>query len=363
MKMSHVTLDRFLREEAAKNAVIRKQLASDGRCTRSSAEPMSDDELLDKLRELGFALDRDGIERLCQDVLSAEEAVQPLHRDWDRRASADSVESDWIWICVLTLWERWWPDKVCMELLDDKMQAGYHHEENGDVTACASAWLDAWADVLRLCDATGIGSIDEFDDRFSLTQSLFNWISDLEMELGNAGIKDPSFDTARIEICEEALRRFTGMDELMTGNLRRAWAESLFTIGRAADGNALFRSWLDADPAWGWGWIGWSDCHRDRKTCPGGQVDLERAEELLLVGFDQPGVRDRADIADRLAFLYEEAGRADEARGWRDRASQPGGGGRRKAVTTVVRSDGVVRNAPCPCGSGRKYKRCCGSPR
>jgi len=23
----------------------------------------------------------------------------------------------------------------------------------------------------------------------------------------------------------------------------------------------LFRSWLDADPAWGWGWIGWADCY------------------------------------------------------------------------------------------------------
>ncbi|MCY3928778.1 MAG: SEC-C metal-binding domain-containing protein [Acidobacteria bacterium] len=30
---------------------------------------------------------------------------------------------------------------------------------------------------------------------------------------------------------------------------------------------------------------------------------------------------------------------------------------------TVVRSQAKVgRNAPCPCGSGKKYKKCCGAP-
>ena len=30
---------------------------------------------------------------------------------------------------------------------------------------------------------------------------------------------------------------------------------------------------------------------------------------------------------------------------------------------TVVRSTAKVgRNAPCPCGSGKKYKKCCGAP-
>ncbi|MYI33930.1 MAG: hypothetical protein F4112_13315, partial [Holophagales bacterium] len=30
---------------------------------------------------------------------------------------------------------------------------------------------------------------------------------------------------------------------------------------------------------------------------------------------------------------------------------------------TVVRPGAKVgRNAPCPCGSGKKYKKCCGAP-
>ena len=32
-----------------------------------------------------------------------------------------------------------------------------------------------------------------------------------------------------------------------------------------------------------------------------------------------------------------------------------------QAVETVVRkSEKISRNAPCPCGSGKKYKHCCG---
>jgi preprotein translocase subunit SecA len=41
------------------------------------------------------------------------------------------------------------------------------------------------------------------------------------------------------------------------------------------------------------------------------------------------------------------------------RASQ---GGVDAAVTTIKRTEAKVgRNSPCPCGSGKKYKKCCGA--
>ena len=30
------------------------------------------------------------------------------------------------------------------------------------------------------------------------------------------------------------------------------------------------------------------------------------------------------------------------------------------SVPSPVVAQGIPRNAPCPCGSGKKYKRCCG---
>ena len=66
---------------------------------------------------------------------------------------------DWVWISLLALWQRWWPDRPGLELLDDKMQAGYARDAENDAHAAVVTWLDAWSDVLRLCDATGISSI------------------------------------------------------------------------------------------------------------------------------------------------------------------------------------------------------------
>jgi len=69
MKMSWVTIDRFCQEETEVNEDIRRDLERNGKPLRSSAESLSDDELLTKLRDLGVDGDRDGVERLCGDAL------------------------------------------------------------------------------------------------------------------------------------------------------------------------------------------------------------------------------------------------------------------------------------------------------
>ena len=68
--MSWVTIDRICQEEADGKEDVRRELVRNGRPLRSSAEPLSDDELLAKLRDLGLDVDRDGVERLCAGALS-----------------------------------------------------------------------------------------------------------------------------------------------------------------------------------------------------------------------------------------------------------------------------------------------------
>jgi len=366
VKISWVTIDRFCQEEADGKEDVRRELERTGRPLRSSADPLSDDELLAKLRDLGLDVDRDGVERLCAGALSAEEVAKPIV---DRLRLGDDMTGDWVWICLVSLWQRWWPDRVCMELLDDKMQAGYVHDAENDTHAAAVTWLKAWSDVLRLCDAAGIGSIGEFDDRFPMTQSLFNWIQDLEMTLENAGRDDREMRQVLIDFCEESLRRFPDEDQLMTENRRRTMAQAYFDAGMTEKSEELFRSWLDADPAWGWGWIGWADCYLPQAGRP---ADFDRAEKLLHRGYRVPRVRDRDFIAERLQEVCEETGRPDEARQFAKQAERlrpkplypaaeptpslappPGPTARRVKVG---------RNDPCPCGSGRKFKKCCGSP-
>ena len=45
--------------------------------------------------------------------------------------------------------------------------------------------------------------------------------------------------------------------------------------------------------------------------------------------------------------IYDEATRAELYK-------------RQKSSTTIIKGDRVYPNDPCPCGSGKKYKKCCG---
>ncbi len=59
--MSWVTLDRICQEKADGKEDVRRELMRTGKPLRSSAEPLSDDELLAKLREFGLDVDRDRV--------------------------------------------------------------------------------------------------------------------------------------------------------------------------------------------------------------------------------------------------------------------------------------------------------------
>ena len=133
--MSWVELDRIVSEEIVRDDDIRRRVAASGRPLRSHAKGMSDDDLLAKLRGIGVDADREKLAGLCDRALSAEEVVSERLRlhDWD---------ADWAWICLTELWQRWWPEKACLELLDDKIQ---------EATLPASATTSS--------PATGFGSV------------------------------------------------------------------------------------------------------------------------------------------------------------------------------------------------------------
>ena len=146
VKLSWVTLDRIVSKEALSDEAVRRQLEQNARPLRSHTASMGDEDLLAKLRGLGVDADREKLAKLCEGALSAEEVV-------GERLRLHGWDADWAWICLVTLWERWWPDKACLELLDDKVQAGYEADQRNDFVVSGRIWLDAWSDVLRLCNA------------------------------------------------------------------------------------------------------------------------------------------------------------------------------------------------------------------
>jgi preprotein translocase subunit SecA len=83
--------------------------------------------------------------------------------------------------------------------------------------------------------------------------------------------------------------------------------------------------------------------------------NYQRAEDLLRRGYAVSGVRDRDAVADWLRLVCEETGRPQEAHDFARRASAIGA----PAPPSPARMAKAGRNEPCPCGSGKKYKKCC----
>jgi hypothetical protein len=114
MNISWVTIDRFCEEQRVSDDEMRRLLENNDRPLRSSATDLSDEELLEKLQSFGLHFERDSLEQLCAGAFAAEEVARPLIDSRNFRSDKDRVQGEWIWICLVSLWQRWWPDKVCL---------------------------------------------------------------------------------------------------------------------------------------------------------------------------------------------------------------------------------------------------------
>lgn len=317
---------------------------------RSEMKYLTDEQLLAKLSSLGIALDREALGRLCAQNLGAAQVTQRLMDPTTFKGRGGQSPIHQIENCVAHLWQRWFPDRPCFDRLEDKMLTGYELIEAGDVAGACRVWLAAWAEVLALRDRAGITSLAELDRQFSGGEFVLSWIHALDQELWNAGLDDPQFLRARITLCEEGLRRFAASDRFFTETCRHALAESYFELGDTGKTDTFYRQWLSADPHWGWGWISWAHCYQFARP---EMQDLKRAEQILLEGRAVAQVRDADQVTQHLATLYAQQGRVQEALQMRGPAP-PSHAAPRSGPK-------VGRNDPCPCGSGKKFKKCCGS--
>ncbi len=392
VNLSFMTLNRFVEEKAAADADYRRQLQARGRILLSDGRALSDEALLAKLRTWNLDLDRDPFRARAQRFLSAQEMAEEAYQQAEPRITG--MDQDWVWIAFTCLWERWLADRPSLEMIDDQMQQGYQAKARGDAPGACRLWLATWKSIHAILDARQMRSLQEFDARYPLTNFLFNWVQDLSLALDNAGVKDPAFWQERIALLETLLDRLD-LDENLRKNCRSDLADTYDAVGMPDRADALYHQWLHEEPRWGWGWIRWSDL--SYHTVQGRAQDPARAESILKQGLAIPGVQDRDEILDRLADLYRETGRAAEARALRAETQQlprppaaspvqagegsipsrqssragdravPWEGAKRfeplfrgEPPKAPARKAIIGRNDPCPCGSGKKFKRCCG---
>jgi tetratricopeptide (TPR) repeat protein len=388
MSLSLIALQRMIERLPGGGRGIEKAFWGAARPALSSVRRMADQGIVKKLHSLGVDVDPPRLEGWSRRFPSAQSVMEWLIPEGDFRWGG--VEVDWVWMCLTVLWERWLPDRPSLEMLDDQISEGYDLLAKGGAVAACDVWIGAWRHMLQIMEAFRVETLGDFDETFRGSYCLFDGVEALTAELGNAGLDQERFLRERIAICEECLRRWPGEDPLFLGNVKSEMAEALFNLGETERATSLYNEWLAKDPQWGWGWIRWSDLFRwgEDET-----VNLPEAERILKQGLAVADVRDRADMFESLADLYQEMGREEDA----ERARQemkgliasapptepPGIESMLRISNSVeyedeefvepeddwiesdpegIRKHGpkIGRNDPCPCGSGKKYKKCCG---
>lgn len=395
MDISLSTINRIVEEKMAIDRIYKEMMKKQNRVVLSDGRKMTDDKLIKKLNSFhkDLNIDNGNFKELSKNFLSSQDMSEWIIKKCDLKGLG--TDEDWIWICLTVIWERWLPDRPSFEMIDDKMQEGYGRMELLDAIGACEVWLEVWRNILNIIDSQKMGCLDEFDRKFRGTQSVVNWVQDLETELWNAGLKDKNFFYERIKFCEDYINRFSDMKSLITENMKKALAQSCFQVGEVARTDSLFRQWLTEDPQWGWGWIGWSDCYwldvwKER--------DFDKGEQILNEGLAVPLIRDKIHIMERLAELYSESGRDKDAdkiiekienlnQVKQDVTISKIKNGLRVKTKLNFGEEGIPvdefteihqrminrdywdedvtkiklgRNDPCPCGSGKKYKKCCG---
>lgn len=254
--------------------------------------------------------------------------------------------------------------KEIQDQLEQHMQDGYQKLISGTSSEACEIWNEFWNKLIEVMKENQFKFIEDLDADFQGTQSIFNWASDFELELTNAGLKNPRYLEKRIDFCQKYIEVSKGKTDLNTFNMRRAIAESYFQLGRKAEGEQLFEKDLEQWPKWGWGWIGWSDMYwlfalEQNK-------DKEKAMRILEQALKVDGLEDRLDVLERLRDLYSEFQMEVEAEDITAKMAefQPHKSERGSFIEVIhapTAGRKIGRNDSCPCGSGEKYKKCCGA--
>ncbi|MCA0970666.1 SEC-C domain-containing protein [Halobacillus litoralis] len=242
--------------------------------------------------------------------------------------------------------------------LDQMIRENYEQMSNGtDLEAVLRSWETTWEFMKGVMDKQGYHSIEQLQRRFSLSVFLGNWLIDFE------GLMDriPSDEEAaryRIKYFQDIVDHMSENDSNVMG-FKRSVAEAHFTIGEKDKGDALFSEIVQKKPTYGYGWIGWSDMYGGFATKS--NRNLDRAIEILHQALEVKGISDREDVLLRLEELLKDAGRTDEAKEVKRELKKdaPGRSVMFMEPKNQVKADKIGRNDPCPCGSGKKHKKCC----
>lgn len=200
---------------------------------------MSTSEIIEKLESMNIDFEIERFKKQAQNHISAIQLSEDHY--YTQNFHAQDQDEDFIWLAIIELWNRIIPEKFNAEMIDDLMQEGYEDINNQNYRDGIEKWEKAWNMIISIVPPR-IKSVTDTDKFIpGLTQSIFNWCQDFEVELGNAGTEEDSFYVKRIKYCQDFIQIFPISDELIINNMLRAEAESYTELGDIEAAKKLFQ--------------------------------------------------------------------------------------------------------------------------
>lgn len=250
-------------------------------------------------------------------------------------------------------WDEW----------DELVQKGYECIGKQKTEEGLGYWEEAWLKFQSVMEQQAeVLPLIELMEELDYSYPIDGWLQDYEMELGNAGKNEE-----RIAFCRKVLEIFDWKAE-DDSCFQCGVADSLFAMGKKEEACSYYEKWLTEDPRnsngiAGFSWLLLENGEAERayelvrKATWGISCNIDnlilfmRAKQLA----EYVGKQDESEWYQQQQDKFEESFRNWE---WGeedifDEFTAP------KQIP-VVKPLKIYPNDPCPCGSGKKYKKCCG---
>lgn len=321
-------------------------------------DPPITKEVYEKLMEAGYSVS-EAKEKIGAVVLEEIYDVMKENQPYDEKRYADAL-TEMLQQCmdfedtheILTEWNNW----------DKLVQQGYEAQEKGKEAKMISCWWEAWLlfrDIMKQAEMKmSVSGVMESQDYAYLIDA---WLQDMEMELGNAGEHEK-----RMEFCREVLEMFDWTYD-DGDSFCSAIGEEFYATGKIEEGKNWFEEWLKKDPHNGSALCAYSWCIQENEG-------IEKAYQLIRrevvendCSIHNFVLFERAKILAKHLKMEEDLGRIEEQlncfKKFMEKADYYNDlydDFRLPVQQPIVKAAKIYPNDPCPCGSGKKYKKCCG---
>lgn len=239
---------------------------------------------------------------------------------------------------IRTEWDEW----------DDLVQAGYRKLEEQHSDAGLKCWDEAWGIFQGIMgQQTQISSLKAVMEEQDYVYTIDGWLQDYEMELGNARRYEE-----RIAFCRKILEMFDWQDD-DDSCFKCGIGDSLFFERKKEEACEYYEKWLKEEPHDSNGISGYSWLLTENG-------DIEKAYELVRREvWGLPCNTDNFILFMRAKTLAKFVGKQDESQ-WYEQQLNIFEEDIPLKKASVIKPEKIYPNDPCPCGSGKKYKKCCG---